>query len=297
MTINLKTSKQKDKRSILNILKETESQFKNRGIASPRLDAEVLFSYYLSKDRSFLYTNQEYVLTDEELREFGRGVVRRLKGEPVAYITGRKEFWSLEFEVNNTVLIPRPETEILVEEILRLSGQRKPLNGKILEIGTGSGAISVALASELKKYQVFATDISIDAIRVAKRNARRNGVGKMIFFFCGNLFEPLSSKFDFIVSNPPYITENEFQYLPVEVREFEPKEALIAGPKGIEFHRELIRGGGTYLKRGGWLVLEIGHEQSRPIERMLRETQNYDYISFQTDYAGTERIAAARRRE
>jgi release factor glutamine methyltransferase len=134
MTINLKTSKQKDKRSILNILKETESQFKNMGIASPRLDAEVLFSYYLSKDRSFLYTNQEYVLTDEELREFGRGVVRRLKGEPVAYITGRKEFWSLEFEVNNTVLIPRPETEILVEEILRLSGQRKPLNGKILEI-------------------------------------------------------------------------------------------------------------------------------------------------------------------
>ncbi len=294
---NLKVLKQKDKRSILNILKETEAQFKNKGIASPRLDAEVLFSYYLSKDRSFLYTNHEYVLTDEELREFERGVVRRLKGEPVAYITGRKEFWSLEFEVNHTVLIPRPETEILVEEILRLSGQRKPLNGKILEIGTGSGAISVALAPELKKYQVFATDISIDAIRVAKRNARRNGVGNMIFFFCGNLFEPLSSKFDFIVSNPPYITENEFQHLPIEVREFEPKEALIAGPEGIEFHRKLIKGGGTYLKRGGWLVLEIGHGQSRSIERMLRETQNYDYITFQTDYAGVKRIAAARRRE
>jgi len=294
---NLKILKQKDKRSILNILKETEAQLKNKGVDSPRLDAEVLLSYYLNKDRSFLYTNHEYVLTDEELRELGRGVARRLKGEPVTYIIGKKEFWSLEFEVNHTVLNPRPETEILVEEILRLSGQRKLMNGKILEIGTGSGAVSVALASELKKYQVFATDISIDAIMVAKRNARRNGVGKQIFFFCGNLFEPLSAKFDFIVSNPPYIAENEFQYLPIEVREFEPKEALIAGPEGIEFHRKLIKGGEAYLKRGGWLVLEMGHGQSRSIERMLRETQIYDYISFQTDYAGIERIAAARRRE
>ena len=292
----MKILRQKDKRSIHNILKETENQFRKINIASPRLDAEVLLSCYLKKDRSRLYTSSEYVPTDKEMREYENGVARRLRGEPVAYIIGKKEFWSLDLEINDKVLIPRPETEILVEQVLRLAEKWKLDNGRILEIGTGSGAISIALASELERARIFAMDISIDAVKIAKRNARRNGVEKLVSFICGNLFEPLSNKFDFIVSNPPYISEKEFQYLPVEIRKFEPGKALLAGPKGIEFHRELIKKGMDYLEKSGWLVMEIGYGQSDAIERMLRETRKYDHIHFRTDYAGIKRVAEAQRK-
>jgi len=289
----LKKPRQKN---IHNLLKETEDRFRKINIALPGLDAEILLSFYLKKDRSTLYTNREYIPTDKEMREYENGVARRLRGEPVAYITGRKEFWSLDLEINDKVLIPRPETEILVEQVLRLVKKWKLVNGKILEIGTGSGAISIALASELEKARFFAIDISIDAVKIAKRNAGRNGVEKLVSFVCGNLFEPFSEKFDFIISNPPYISEKEFQCLPAEVRNFEPEEALLAGPKGIEFHRELVKKGADYLKRKGWLVMEIGYGQSHAVERILKETQKYDLMRFRTDYAGIKRVAEAQRK-
>ncbi|MBN2516622.1 MAG: peptide chain release factor N(5)-glutamine methyltransferase [Deltaproteobacteria bacterium] len=288
--------KHKKTERIVDILNTIEDQLKKCHISTPRLDAEVLVGHYVNRDRSALYRNGDYRPTDEELQGLQTGVARRIKGEPIAYITGIKEFFSLEFEVNHHVLIPRPETEILVEEILRLIGNKTLQRGKILEIGTGCGAISIALATELTQFYFFAADISQKALTVAKRNARRNGVAERIFFLCGNLLESLSEQFDIIVSNPPYISDEEFKHISFEIRNHEPRTALIAGPDGTEFHQALIRNGGPHLRKGGWLIMEMGYGQWETIERLLRESQKYDYIRCQYDYAGIERVATARRR-
>jgi len=273
-----------------------EGQLKKCHIPTPRLDAEVLVGYYANRNRSDLYRNGDYRLTDKELEDLYVGVARRIEGEPIAYITGIKEFFSLELEVNHHVLIPRPETEILVEEIVRLTENETLRRGNVLEIGTGSGAISIALATELTQFQFFAVDISQEALTIAKRNARKHDVAERIFFFCGNLFESLSKQFDIIVSNPPYISDEEFKHISHEIRNYEPGEALIAGPDGTEFHQNLITNGSNHLRKGGWLVMEMGYGQWETVERLLRESQKYDYIGFQYDYAGIERVAKARRR-
>jgi len=278
------------------VLKNTTLSFKRKGIASPGLDAETLLSCYLKTDRPGLYMNFERLITDEELKGFSRWVERRKGGEPVAYIVGRKEFWSLTFEVNPRVLVPRPETEFLVEEVLELCSDINDHNMNILEIGTGSGAISVAIASELEKVRVVATDTVEDVITLARKNAGNNGVTGRIDFLCGNLFEPVSGKFDIIIANPPYISEEEFAQLPPEVRDFEPREALLAGSEGTEFHHDLVVEGSRYLKHGGWLLMELGTGQKDAIESMLGKNTAYDSIGFRTDYAGIERIARARRR-
>lgn len=282
--------------SVEKVLKNTTLCFKRKGIASPGLDAEILLSSYLKTDRPGLYMNLERLITDEELKGFSRWVKRRKEGEPVAYIVGRKEFWSLTFEVTPRVLVPRPETEFLVEEVLGLCSDINDHNMSVLEIGTGSGAISVAIASELEKVRIVATDIVEDAITLARKNALNNDVTSRIDFLCGNLFEHVSGKFDIIITNPPYISEGEFAQLPPEVRDFEPREALLAGPGGTEFHHDLIVEGSRYLKHGGWLLMEMGAGQKDAIESMLRENTTYDSIGFRTDYAGIERIVRARRR-
>jgi release factor glutamine methyltransferase len=280
---------------LVDILNKIEDQLKKCHIPTPRLDAEVLVGYYVNRDRSALYRNGDYYPTDKELEGLRTGVARRIKGEPIAYITGIKEFFSLEFEVNHHVLIPRPETEILVEEILRFIGKETLLRGKVLEIGTGSGAISIALATELTQFHFFAVDISQEALSIAKRNAQNHDVAERIFFFCGNLFEPISEQFDIIVSNPPYISDEEFKHISHEIRNYEPREALLAGPDGTEFHQKLIKNGSSHLRKGGWLIMEMGYGQWKTVERLLRESQKYDYIGFQYDYGGIERVAKARR--
>jgi release factor glutamine methyltransferase len=281
---------------LVDILNNIEDQLKKCHIPTPRLDAEVLVGYYANRDRSALYRNGDYYLTDKELEGLFNGVARRIKGEPIAYITGIKEFFSLEFEVSHHVLIPRPETEILVEEILRLIGNERLQRGNVLEIGTGSGAISIALATELAQFHFFAVDISQEALTIAKRNARKHDVAERIFFFCGNLFEPLAEQFDIIVANPPYISDEEFKHISHEIRNYEPRTALIAGPDGTEFHRKLIKNGSSHLRKDGWLIMEMGYGQWKTVERLLRESEKYDYIGFQYDYAGIERVAKARRR-
>ncbi len=283
--------------SVLDIVKSMEAILRAQGISTARLDAEVLLGHYLKWDRVELYRDGDYVPSDEELATINQGLVRRIEGEPIAYIIGRKEFWSLEFEVNQAVLIPRPDTEILVESVMELVGPSRSARLKILEIGTGSGAISIALASELTNGRVFAMDISRAALTIARKNARRHGVASRVFFFCGNLCEPLKDVFDFVVSNPPYISEREYERLPSEVRKFEPTEALIAGCDGTEFHRDIINGVGTYIKEGGWLVMEIGYGQREAVERMLRQNGKYDYMSTQRDYAGIDRVILAKRKE
>ena len=281
--------------NIMTVLKEAAALLESSGLINPRLDAEVLLSFCLKKDRASFFTHPEEELTEEALKEFRRLVERRKLGEPVAYITSRKEFWSLPFEVNNHVLIPRPETEILVEEVLKVCPCTEGIKPRILEIGTGSGAISVALASELKIATIVATDSSSEAVAVAARNAEINGVADNITFLVSDLFELVSGKFDIIVSNPPYISKAEYDQLPLGVRGFEPESALLAGVEGTEIHEEIVQGGAAFLKTGGWLLMEIGAGQKDRIENMLNESRLYDKIAFKNDYAGIVRVVVAGR--
>ncbi|MBW2557287.1 MAG: peptide chain release factor N(5)-glutamine methyltransferase [Deltaproteobacteria bacterium] len=281
--------------NISQLLKKTVSRFSAERLSTPGLDAEVLLAFSIDRERPFLYTHPAKEIPGLEVEKFRSLVARRMKGEPIAYITGRKEFWSLIFEVTPDVLIPRPDTEILLEEILKLSRQERAEKIRILEIGTGSGAISIALASELKNASITATDFSPNALAVAEKNAVNNKVGEKISFLCGDMFEPVEGKFDIIVSNPPYISEYEFGLLAPEVREYEPHRALVAGPEGTEFHRKLARDGERFLEKGGRLVMEMGADQRVAIEKMLKE-KDYCDIAFRSDYAGIERVVLARKR-
>lgn len=265
------------------------------GFTSPRLDAEVLLSSYLKADRLELYKAPEKLLTEKEISGFEMWRARRCQGEPVAYITGKKEFWSLSFEVNREVLVPRPETEILVEEAIKAGGESGQAGLRILEIGVGSGAVSVAIAGELPGARLTATDISAGAVALALRNARAHGVEDRIAFRCGSFFEPVSGIFDIIISNPPYISAGEFERLPREVKEYEPGPALLAGADGTACHREIIAGGIRHLKKGGWLLMEMGAGQREGIEGLLRGSGAYERIEIRRDYGGIERVIKARK--
>jgi release factor glutamine methyltransferase len=265
------------------------------GSPSPRLDAEVLLMRFLRMGRLQLCMQPEGELSQEEAAGFARWVERRNLGEPVAYILGEKEFWSLRFEVGREVLIPRPETECLIEEVLRF--YRPPGEGlRILDIGTGSGAIGVALARELPGARVAATDVSPGALAVARRNAMAHGVAGRMEFFQGDLFAAVSGDWDITCSNPPYIREDQYDLLPEGIRNFEPRGALIAGPDGVAFHRRIIREGAHRLKAGGRIFLEIGEGQRDRVEALFRDNGGYYDISFRKDYGGVDRVASARKR-
>jgi len=281
--------------TLQDLLREAITTFTQAGLTGPYLDAEVLLSHCLGRERLFLYTNPDFALTDEQVRLYRDFVVRRLSKEPVAYIIGHKEFWSLSLEVDHRTLIPRPETEILIEEALKIVAGSDNVTNKILDVGVGSGAISIALASELINARLFAIDISPGAVIVAANNARKLGFGDRIAFVVGDLVHPFSGIFDMIVSNPPYITTDDFESLPGEVRDFEPSTALFGGSDGLSFHRELIRAAESRLKSGGWLLMEIGAGQVRPVEQILRNACLFDIIRFRADYAGIDRVAVARR--
>lgn len=282
---------------IADILLQAEEFLKGRKGDTPRLDAEVLLASCLGTERHHLYRQRERILTATEIARFQGMIERCRSGEPVAYILGRKEFWSLEFEVNPAVLIPRPDTEVLVEETLRIAGVLGRPEPAILEIGTGSGVISIALATELPGARFVAVDASAGALAVARRNADRHGVGGRIRFLCGNIFEPLSGKFDIVVSNPPYISEGEFSQLSEGIRCFEPPEALIGGSEGTEFHERIISGGAAFLRPGGWIAMEIGATQRDAVITLLSREGIYDTIGFRPDYAGIPRVVSARRKE
>jgi len=276
-------------------LEEAVKVLRKAGIVSPRLDAEVLLCHVLHVDRAQLLMRGHSMMTDQQSRCFRELVARREANEPVAYIVGEKEFWSLPFYVNQHVLIPRPETEILVEEVLRiLPGiERRP--ARVLEIGVGSGAISVALAASQEDVQVVGTDISSEAIAVARLNAANAGVAGRIRFLVGSLFADLSGVFDVIVSNPPYISDEEFLTLPVDVRKFEPPEALRGGPDGVSLHRKIINEALPYLEAGGYLIMEMGAGQRGQLEELLQKTGSYANITCRQDYAGCDRLILARR--
>ncbi|MBN2398167.1 MAG: peptide chain release factor N(5)-glutamine methyltransferase [Deltaproteobacteria bacterium] len=279
----------------LQILQETGMRLEGLS-ETPELDAQVLLAHCIGRDRQFLFAHPEYEPTGVEVDRFRSMVARRMRAEPIAYITGVKEFWSLTFAVTPDVLIPRPDTEILVEAVVRLCREEGIPDARILEIGTGSGAISVALASELHRAIIKATDFSQKALAVAAGNARRNGVHQNISFVCADLFDQVEGVYDIVVSNPPYISEGEYGYLSAEVREHEPCQALVAGPGGTEMHRNIIEGAPPFMSDGGWLVLEMGAGQRDAVEKMLHENSYCDMV-FHRDYAGIERVVLARKRE
>jgi release factor glutamine methyltransferase len=286
--------------TILNLIRWTDECFRGEGLTTPRLDAEVLLAETLGVDRAGLYTHFDQPLQPGELARFKKLIRRRLQHEPVAYILGRQEFWSLAFRVTPEVLIPRPETEILVAEALKVLSRpgAAERNFRILEIGTGSGAISVVLAKELPSASLVATDLSEKALSIAKENASRHGARERIHFLQGDLFDPLGkgSAFDLIITNPPYIAQDDFPSLPPEVRDFEPRVALDGGKDGLTFFRRVLRRVGEFLNPGGWFLAEIGAGQKQKIRQIAEANPELASFDFVPDLAGIQRVFKARKK-
>lgn len=284
--------------TLSDLLREATKQFETAGIPSARLDAEVLLAYCLNCDRVEFLKNPLQSLSEARVAAFQSLVERRRRLEPVAYLTGRKAFWSFTLEVNPAVLIPRPDTEVLVEEALevcRLEAWRAP---RILDIGTGSGAIALALASELPAARVAAVDISEAALVLARKNAKALGLDRRIRFLAGNLLQPVQDEtFDIIVSNPPYIGAEEYEKLPAGVKDFEPRQALWAGKTGVEFYEKLIYQADAHLAQKGWLLLEIGAKQGQQVKAIMEKTGLYDRLHLRADYAGWPRVLKGRRKK
>ena len=262
-----------------------------------KLDAETLLLHVLRQDRAWLLAHGDEDASDETQAEYAGFVTQRAAGKPIQYITGSSEFFGLPFSVGPGVLIPRPETEHLVEEVVRLAGlfeQSAPSIGmlSIADVGTGSGIIAVALAHALPKARIAAVDLSPQALLVARENADRNRVTERIEFFEGDLLAPLSGRrFSIIASNPPYVPTGDLASLSIEVREHEPHTALFAGADGLDVYRRLVPEAREYLLPGGWLVMEIGYGQPDAIETMLR-SHGYGEVHFIADYQGILRVAA-----
>ena len=282
--------------TVHDILNESTKELEAEGIPSARLDAVVLLAFCLSCDRLEFLKNPDMAVSESKLAAFRNLISRRLQWEPVAYITGRKEFWTFTLEVNKDVLIPRPDTEIIVEETLDICHKMDSPEIKILDIGTGSGAIAIALAGELPHAKVTATDISAAALALAKKNVCALKLENKIDFRQGDLFETVEGVFDIIVCNPPYISEKEYEKLPVGVKDYEPPVALLAGKKGTEFYEKLIYQAVDYLQKNGWLLLEIGAKQEKSVRGLMEESGCYDSMEMRRDYAGLPRVIRARRK-
>jgi release factor glutamine methyltransferase len=282
--------------TVREILNETTRSFETLGIPSARLDAEVLLAFCLKLDRLEFLKNPEMQINKAQQNQFQKLVARRLKWEPVAYITGSKEFWTFVLEVNKDVLIPRPDTEVIVEETLNICKTQNFSKPLILDIGTGSGAIALAIAKEISDARVAATDISKAALALARKNAGNLGLKKQIKFLQGNLFEPVEGFFDIIVSNPPYIADHEYQELPMGVKKYEPKIALWAGQTGVEFYEKLIYQSKNHLNKNGWLLLEIGAKQEASVRKIMENCEYYENIDIRKDYAGLPRVIKGRKK-
>lgn len=268
------------------------------GIESARLDAEVLLGHVLALTREQLIVMPDLPLGAEQAERFQSLLARRLQREPVAYIVGKQEFWSLDFQVTREVLIPRPETERLIEVALALAGElRSDTPLRVLDIGTGSGAIAVSLATEFASAEIIATDISPSALEVAQRNAERNEVADQIKYLPGDLFAVLDgdvAAFDLVVSNPPYIRRAEIATLEPEVNRWEPRGALDGGIDGMEFYRRIAAQAWRFLTPNGALALEIGADMGREVCAAFNQAGRYRAVAVFQDYAGRDRVVGAK---
>jgi len=297
-----------------------------RGHSEGAIEARVLLCKSLAMEAEKFYAEGDTKVTRGEERRYLRLVAKRLSGVPLSYLTNEKEFWSLRFDVCRGVLIPRPETELIVEKVVELAssgaktkseesggiqskksvksanrkktGTSKIKNTLIADIGTGSGNIAIALAEELPAAQIVATDVSKTALKVARMNARKLGASHVIFPQ-GSLFAPLdrfklSGRCDFIVSNPPYVSQDEWETLQPEVRGFEPKRALVPGKTGLEFIRKLVKGAPSYLKSGGYLVFEIGFDQKEDVLCLLNTSNDWKNVQCFDDLSSIPRAIVAK---
>jgi release factor glutamine methyltransferase len=295
-------------------LREGIARLCDAGVPSYTLAAELLLMHTVGRDRTWIYSHPEVALEPAQASAYFALLARRAAGEPTQYLTGKQEFWSLEFEVNRDVLIPRPETEHVVEVALqriRVRDRRAEIDTsastatmRIADIGTGSGCIAVALARELPPAQIFATDISAAALEVARRNAARHGVRDRMHFIRCDLLASFPrpsglgrnwSGFDAIVSNPPYVARDEAASLAVEVREYEPPGALFGGLAGTEVYARLVEQAAELLRPGGILVLEIGYDSAPRVLPLLSAAAGWTAVTMTNDLAGYPRVIAALR--
>jgi release factor glutamine methyltransferase len=319
----------KPKAALLDIraaLKAGIARLREADVPSYTLAAELLLLHALGRNRTWLYAHPEELISERDSEHYSALLARRAMGEPTQHLTGKQEFWGLEFEVTPDVLIPRPETEHVVEIALDRIALRELRGGRprtttgaglhIADVGTGSGCIAVALAKELPEARFYATDVSAAALEIARRNAERHGVADHIRFVEGNFLERSGewprdvmgkqaasgergeekSRFDLIVSNPPYVGRREAATLPREVREHEPEVALYGGAEGYELYAELIAQSAKHLKPGGILVLELGHDSLAAVQPIL-DVNTWTNLGVTHDLAGIPRVIAAKRIE
>jgi len=282
--------------TILKVLQWTTDYFRRKGLEQPRSDAEVLLAHALGLRRVDLYLRYDQPLRPEELARYRALIQRRAAREPTQYITGRQEFWSLEFQVNPAVLIPRPETERLVELALEAFPD-EPL--RVLDVGTGSGAIAVALATERPQWTITACDLSWDALLTARQNAARHGVNDRIAFVLSDLaspFRPYPPPFDLICTNPPYVGDAEWKTLAQEVARHEPSRALLGGgPNGTAIPVRLLREAFPLLRPGGMLLMEFGKGQEQALAHASRQLPGTDSVDVVRDYSHIPRILRMRK--
>ena len=282
---------------VVDLLDWTVGYFQQHDIPNPRLDAEVLLGHLLEKSRLQLYLHFEMPVFQEHLTLFRELIKKRIARTPVSYLTNQKEFMSLDFYVDERVLIPRPETEQLVETILTTKTENPQ---RLLELGTGSGAIAASLALQQPEWEIVATDISEPALAVARKNAETHACTAQIEFLSGDLFEPIETvntngnpRFDWIVCNPPYIKNTERDTLSPDVRDYEPEIALFAGADGLAVIRRLIAEAPKYLAPNGKLILEIGEMQADSVRALIDAESAYCTYKVLKDYAEKERIVLA----
>ncbi len=286
--------------TISELLQTSAAYLKEKGSATPRLDAELLLAEVLGASRIELYTNFDKPLTSGEVDHYRELIRRRAALEPVAYILGRSYFRNLTLKVNRAVLVPRPETEIVVDAALSFlmekDWQRPP---RVLDLGTGSGAIAISVLAGFPQADVTAVDLSGEALSLAEENARTAGFNGNIEFAMSDFFERLDpmETFDLIISNPPYISEEEWPQLPPDVRDFEPRQALYGGLDGLDCFRRLAAEAPQFLRPGGCLVVEIGYRQGDPVRELFAGAAMFGHVDIEQDYAGNDRVAIACRDE
>jgi release factor glutamine methyltransferase len=274
----------------------TSNFLKDKQADSPRLDAEVLLAHVVGCQRIALYTRFEEVASEEVRQKYRELVKKRVDGCPVAYLVGFKEFYNIKLNVTPAVLIPRPETELLVLEAIRIA---KPMSSpRIVDVGTGSGAIALTLAKHLPHAKVTAIDISSEALAVAQKNAEQLGLSSKVKFILGDMLKPVAGEmFDLVVSNPPYITSEVVKQLPINVRNFEPHLALDGGATGLEIIERLLTEAKTVLAKGGHLLCEIGFDQGKTVVELVEKVGGYGSVSVMPDPAGLPRLLKAVRQE
>lgn len=289
--------------SISDALQWAAGELRHTGIESPRLDAEVLLAHCMNTDRVTLYRDAAGTLERDCRERFHQAISRRAGHEPVAYITGNKEFRSLPFRISPDVLIPRPETETIVDAVITVYDELRSEHDcpRIADVGTGSGVIAVSLAKEIDGIRVMASDCTARIVELARTNARLNRIDDKICFLVADKLTSFvshdqSERFDCILSNPPYLADQEWNEAQPEIREYEPEAALRAGPDGLSFYRDIIPDAGRLLRKGGYLLFEVGRGQDASVAKLIGQSALFEPVSKEVDLSGIARVVKAKKR-